>query len=153
MKTTVYVSVLYDCISLGPLVSFPDSIFRARQRKGLVNCLFHFRSPSFDDSHWDFAIEWNEASINYGLPPAGCTDPSTYISSDVDTNGVNLTCPNNLNWSAFGAPAKFIWREDLDLDNRVLCRFTLRQSSTSSPAATTVVVGMTALLAVLYLYY
>lgn len=113
----------------------------------------NWASPSFDDSHWDFAIEWDEASINYGLPPAGCTDPSTYISSDVDTNGVNLTCPNNLNWSAFGAPAKFIWREDLDLDNRVLCRFTLRQSSTSSPAATTIVVGMTALLAVLDLYH
>ena len=78
--------------------------------------------PGFDDSRWDYALEYSEDSAGYGPPPAGCEDPNTYISSDTDENGVNFTCQNNVNWG----DSKFIWRPDLDLDNYVLCRYTLK---------------------------
>lgn len=75
-------------------------------------------NPGFDDSHWEYAFEYSEESAGYGPLPPGCEDPNTYI---VDVNGVNLTCQNNVNWGN----SKFIWRPDLDLDNYVLCRYTL----------------------------
>ena len=79
-------------------------------------------NPGFDDSRWDYALEYSEESAGYGPLPAGCEDSNTYISSDTDVrDGVNFTCQNNVNWGN----SKFIWRPDLDLDNYVLCRYTL----------------------------
>lgn len=78
--------------------------------------------PGFDDSRWDYALEYSEESAGYGSLPPGCEDPNTYISSGVDINGVNYTCQNNINWGE----SKFIWRPDLDLDNYVLCRYTMK---------------------------
>ena len=42
----------------------------------------NWASPSFDDSHWDFAIEWDKASINYGLP--GRQMRAIYMNRKVD---------------------------------------------------------------------
>lgn len=78
--------------------------------------------PGFDDSRWEYALEWEDSVVGWGLPPTGCTDPNTYISADTDSEGVNLTCPQNLDWGE----SKFIWRPDLNLDNHLLCRFTLK---------------------------
>ena len=79
-------------------------------------------SAEFDDSRWDYALEYSEESIGFGPLPAGCEDPNTYISTDTDTNGVNYTCQNNVNWGE----SKFIWRPDIDLDNHILCRYTTK---------------------------
>ena len=81
--------------------------------------------PTFDDSNWEYAIEWNETSTIYGLPPAGCEVPNTYISSQTDPNGDNMTCPKWVGWGT----ARFIWREDLALDNTIHCRYTVRAAS------------------------
>ena len=67
---------------------------------------------------------WPLSDVGYGVPPAGCSDPDTYISSEVDSNGDNYTCQNNLDWGT----SEFIWRPDLDLDNHILCRYVLRAS-------------------------
>ena len=83
--------------------------------------------PDFDDSHWEYAMEFDDATVGFGLPPPGCEDPNVYISSDQDPNGVNLTCQNNLNWGA----SKYIWRPDLYLDNHLLCRYTLKLSDSA----------------------
>jgi hypothetical protein len=92
--------------------------------------------PEFDESHWAYAIEWPENFTNYyGLPPTGCTNPSTIISTDVDSNGVNLTCPANLNWGA----AKLIWGSDIDLDNHLLCRYTVRVATGSAVVAANII--------------
>lgn len=100
----------------------------------LVGCMSRFTAmPSgwinsnFDDSHWEYALEYDVAAVGYGKPPTGCTVPGTTISADTDVNGVNATCPQNLNWGE----AKFIWRPDLDLDNTVLCRYILRLENSS----------------------
>ena len=83
--------------------------------------------PEFDDSRWDYAIEYNQDSdpVNFGPLPTGCEDNTTYVSPDVDAEGVNFTCQNNIDWGN----AKFIWRTDLDLDNYILCRYTLKLQS------------------------
>lgn len=106
---------------------FPDC--RADTTPPLVGCVTRvtprpegWATPKFDDSRWEYALEYNESSAGYGPPPAGCEDPNTYISSDTDVNGVNYTCQNNINWG----DSKFIWRPDLDLDNYVLCRYTMK---------------------------
>ena len=78
--------------------------------------------PTFDDSNWENAIEWNDSRVGWGLPPTGCEEPSTYISSETDPNGDNLTCPEWIDWGS----SRFIWREDLALDNTVHCRYTVR---------------------------
>ena len=70
--------------------------------------------------------------MGFGRLPAGCGNGSLE-SSEVDTNGDPLICQNNVDWSAFG-DARFIWGDDLDLDNRLLCRYTT-PSSTSAPVA------------------
>ncbi len=92
-------------------------------------------SPDFDDSHWEYAVEWNESYVGWGARPPGCEDPNNTVSTQVDPEGVNLTCPENLDWGAFGPEAQFIWRDDLHLDNRILCRYTLRQESEDSSAS------------------
>ena len=78
-------------------------------------------SPGFDDSRWEYAIEWDESYVGWGARPSGCNDPNTIISPELDPNGENITCPENINWG----DSKFIWRPDLDLDNHLLCRYTL----------------------------
>ena len=74
--------------------------------------------PTFDDSNWENAIEWNDSIVGWGLRPTGCEEPNTYISSD----GNNLTCPEWIDWGS----SRFIWREDLALDNTIHCRYTVR---------------------------
>ena len=81
--------------------------------------------PTFDDSNWENAIEWNETSTIYGLRPTGCEMSNTYISSQTDVNGDNMTCPEWVNWGT----SRFIWREDLALDNTIHCRYTVRVAS------------------------
>ena len=95
-------------------------------------------APDFDDTHWENAIEWDEDYVGWGLRPPGCDDPNNvnYVSTQTDPDGVNLTCPEYLNWAAFGAEAQFIWRDDLHLDNRILCRYTLKQSAAKSSVST-----------------
>ena len=84
----------------------------------------------FDDSVWQNAVEWDESYVGWLGPPAGCSVPGTYVSTDVGPDGVNMTCGQNINWSAYGNEGKFIWREDLQLDNHVLCRYTISSAAT-----------------------
>ena len=79
--------------------------------------------PGFDDSSWEYALEWEDEVVGWGLCPAGCDDPNTIISSD--PNGDNVTCPENLNCSE----SRFIWRPDLLLGNGILCRYTVKFES------------------------
>ncbi len=92
-------------------------------------------SPDFDDSNWEFAVEWNESYVGWGQRPPGCEDPSNTVSTQTDPDGVNLTCPENLDWGAFGPEAQFIWRDDLQLDNRILCRYTLVREQADNSAS------------------
>ena len=88
--------------------------------------------PNFDDSGWEYSTEWDDDYVSPFVWPAfptGCTDPDTVISPQLDENGDNMTCPSNLNWGE----SKFIWRPDIDLDNRILCRYTLKQTSGTLP--------------------
>ena len=79
--------------------------------------------PNFDDSHWEYAQEWDEDYVGWGLRPEGCdTNSSTIISPQLDPNDDNITCPENLDWGN----SVFIWRPDLNLDNHLLCRYTLK---------------------------
>ena len=86
--------------------------------------------PDFDDSGWEYATVWDD---EYARPfiwiafPEGCRDPNTYISTEQDASGENMTCPSNLDWGA----SKFIWRPDIDLDNHILCRYTMKVASGS----------------------
>lgn len=95
----------------------------------------NWEMPDFDDSRWEYALEWDDDVVGWGLPPTGCTNASTYISTDTDSQGVNLTCPQNLNWGT----SKFIWRPDLTLDNHILCRFTLKQEDTQNGCSSLIV--------------
>ena len=88
--------------------------------------------PNFDDGRWEYSTEWDDDYVSpFAWPvfPTGCTDPDTVISPQLDENGDNMTCPSNLNWGE----SKFIWRPDIDLDNRILCRYTLKQTSGTLP--------------------
>ena len=85
--------------------------------------------PDFDESYWEYALEYPNWT-DWGLLPTGCDNPDTYISSDVDPNGMNVTCPSNLDWGE----TETIWREDLDLDNWLLCRYTLKLSDSGTVA-------------------
>jgi len=79
----------------------------------------------FDDSHWEYALEYSASVVGYGLPPPGCEVPGTYISTD------NTTCPENLDWGE----ANFIWRPDRDLDNTILCRYMVKQEASGAVSA------------------
>ena len=91
-------------------------------------------APDFDDSRWEYATEFDDdyviPSVWVAFPP-GCTEPGKVISPSVDEKGENLTCPSNVDWGQ----SKFIWRPDIDLDNRILCRYTLSLESSASPPA------------------
>ena len=79
----------------------------------------------FDDSRWEYALEYEEEIAGYGLPPPNCTTSGTIISGEPDDNGDPVTCPQNLDWGE----ARFIWRSDLALDNTILCRYTVNSSA------------------------
>ncbi len=87
-----------------------------------------------DDSRWDYALEFDDEMVGWGLPPPGCEVPGTTISSGLDPNGDQIICPQYFNWGE----SKFIWRPDLDLDNTILCRYTLSYAAT--PAASVLLV-------------
>ena len=78
--------------------------------------------PAFDDSNWENSIEYDETMTIWGLRPAGCEVPNTVVSSQLDPNGDNMTCPEWVDWDT----SRFIWREDLALDNTIHCRYTVR---------------------------
>lgn len=88
-------------------------------------------AQDFDDSNWEFALEYEDGDVGWGLRPPGCDTPGAILSTDTDPNGDRIICPEFLDWSEYGE-SKFIWREDLRLDNRLLCRYTLRRSSTAA---------------------
>lgn len=86
--------------------------------------------PDYDDSGWEYATVWDDAYVRpfvWLAFPKGCRDADTVISPQLDENGDNMTCPSNLDWGA----SEFIWRPDIELDNRILCRYTVRQESGS----------------------
>ena len=89
-------------------------------------------SLGFDDTHWEFAREFTDARVGWGLPPANCEIPGTTISSEVDPNGDPITCPQNLDWGE----SSFIWRPSLDLDNTILCRYTVRLEASGAGCLT-----------------
>ena len=75
----------------------------------------------FDDSRWDYAMEFDDAQVGWGLRPFGC-ETGAVISTEIDPSGENVTCPENVDWGE----SKFIWRPDLDLENRILCRYVVK---------------------------
>lgn len=83
----------------------------------------------FDDSRWEYALEYEEETAGYGLPPANCSTNGTIISGEPDVNGDPVTCPQNLDWG----DARFIWRSDLALDNTILCRYTVNSGAAGVP--------------------
>ena len=101
--------------------------------------------PTFDDSNWENAIEWNATMTIWGLRPAGCEVPNTYISSEIDVNGDNLTCPEWIDWGS----SRFIWREDLALDNTIHCRYTARAARGGAAMFASLSITLIALLSVL----
>ena len=119
----------------GPLKVFPGCFFNVSVDDEIKGCFSRqtaipddWMSPEFDDSGWEHATEWEEEytrQFAWLVLPPNCDDQNTYISSATGSDGKNLTCPNNFDWG----DSKFIWRPDLDLDNRVLCRYTLKQTS------------------------
>ena len=73
-----------------------------------------------------YALEYSDIDVGWGLEPNRCADPGNpVISNQLDPNGVNMTCPRNVDWGT----SKFIWRPDLDLDNRILCRLTVNSAA------------------------
>ena len=80
----------------------------------------------FDTSAWENAIEYEDEFVGWGLPPTDCDDPTVYVSPDTDRDGNPLTCPRQIDWSSYG-DSKFIWGDDLDLDNTIHCRYIYRE--------------------------
>jgi hypothetical protein len=111
----------------------PGCFFNVSEDDGLKTGCFSRITPvpegwmtaDFDDSGWEYATEWDDDYVRpfvWPVFPQGCAeDPNTTISPELDENGNNLTCPSNIDWG----DSKFIWRPDIDLDNRILCRYTL----------------------------
>ena len=62
--------------------------------------------------------------MGFGFLPPGC-DNGSLVSTAMDSDGQPLICQNNVDWGN----AQFIWGDDLDLDNRLLCRYTTPSSS------------------------
>ena len=57
---------------------------------------------------WDNAVEFTDDFVGFGVSPSNCTE---YL------------CPAELDWGMYGVNATFIWRDNLNFDNRVLCRY------------------------------
>ena len=85
----------------------------------------------FDDSRWDYALEYEDEVVGWGLRPPGCDVPGTTVSSETDPNGNPIICPEFFDWG----DSKFIWRPDLDLDNTILCRYTLSHARNQAAAS------------------
>lgn len=107
-----------------------------------------WKTLNFDASGWEYAIEYGDDIVGWGLPPTNCNDPTVYVSTDRDANGNPLTCPRQVDWSFYG-DSKFIWRDDLLLDNIIHCRYVYREEllHTHTPSATPKVI------AAYYYYY
>ena len=127
---------------------------RADSTPPLVGCVsritptpLHWTQVGFDDSRWPYALEYTVEEVGWGVPPPNCTDPENFVSSEVDpVYGEPLTCQGNLDWS----DSKFIWRESLELDNTLLCRYTMRLQSTGvTPIVTAFTVVLTSISALL----
>lgn len=88
--------------------------------------------PKFDDSRWENATEFDVSFAGYGLPPPGCTEPGAYVSTMLDPNGDVIICPQNLDWGE----SSFIWRPELNLDNHILCRYTLKLEDSGTATST-----------------
>lgn len=82
----------------------------------------------FDDSRWEYALEYPDEEVGWKVRPPGCTEPGTIVSSELDPEGNPYLCPEYQDWGA----SKFIWRPDLNLDNTILCRYTLRLEDSSA---------------------
>ena len=80
-------------------------------------------NPEFDDCGWAQATEWEEDFVGFGILPPGCDNGS--LVSTMEVNGQPLICQNNVDWGN----SQFIWGDDLDNDNRLLCRYTTPSSS------------------------
>ena len=122
----------------GALKVIPYCLFNVSEDDGFDSGCFSrtspipdgWANPDFDDSGWEYATEWDDKYVRPFVWPAypeNCRDTDEVISPQLDANGDNMTCPSNIDWGS----SKFIWRGDLDLDNRILCRYTLKLSSSS----------------------
>ena len=139
----------------GALKVFPACLFSVLVGDGFEGCFSRlspipegWADPDFDESGWEYATVWNDTYVRpfvWPVLPIGCSDPGTVISSQADDNGVNLTCPNNLDWGT----SEFIWRPDIDLDNRILCRYTLKQSGALAMMASATAAVLSAVAAAL----
>lgn len=94
----------------------------------------------FDATSWEYAIEYDDDFVGWGLPPTGCNNATVYVSPDTDSNGDPLTCPQQIDWSFYG-DSKFIWRDDLDLDNFIHCRYVYREHLLTREATGSAVVS------------
>ena len=101
----------------------------------------------FDDSRWDYALEYTDEEVKWGLPPANCTVPGNIISSETDPQGNPITCPQNLDWGN----SKFIWGTNLDLENWLLCRYTVKLESGAYLLKSSIAVVLLASLVILML--
>ena len=102
--------------------------------------------PTFDDSNWENCIEFDDSlTFLYGLCPTGYEIPNTLVSSELDPNGDNMTCPEWVDWGA----SRFIWREDLALDNTIHCRYTVRAPTGGAVVHTSLSLTLIILLALL----
>jgi len=61
-----------------------------------------------DDEGWEPATEFSDDVVGFGVVPSNCSE---------------FLCPGLLDWSMYGPQASFIWRPDLNFDNRILCRY------------------------------
>ena len=101
--------------------------------------------PTFDDSNWENSIEFDETMTIWGLRPDGCEVPNTLVSSELDPNGDNMTCPEWVNWGT----SRFIWREDLALDNTIHCRYTVKVATGGTSVIASLSTTLVLLLALL----
>jgi len=68
---------------------------------------------SYNDNNWDNAIEFSDEEVGWGISPS---ITSGYIN------------PQNVNWG----DSSFIWRNNLQFDNRIICRYTYYHNETKS---------------------
>ena len=61
---------------------------------------------------WKKATEFTDDVVGFGIRPSNCSG----------TTG-DWICPEDVDWSTYGDEATFIWRDDLQFDNRIICRY------------------------------